>query len=462
MKKWIGDKAFYRLVLTIAIPLMLQNGITSLVAMLDNVMVGRLGTEPMTGVAIANQLLFIYQLLIFGGLSGVGIYTSQFYGLGEEKGIQYTFRFKIIVCILLAVVAIPVLLLFDEPLLGLYLRSSVEGGDPVLTLAYARDYMKIMLIGFIPFSLAQTYATTLREMRQTVVPMAAGLASVAVNVSFNYILIFGKLGFPALGVVGAAIATVLSRFVELAVVSIWLHRHSSVYPFIKKVYRSLRVPLDLVKKIAKTSAPLIVNEGAWAIGMAVIAQCYSLRGIYAMAGYNIANTLMQVSMLCCFAMGNAITILVGNQLGAGEIEKAKDTDNKLIAFGVATGIVIGLLFVAIAQFFPRLYQTEAEVKQIAASLITVNAILLFVYSFNHCVYFTLRCGGKTLITFLFDGAFTLLICLPLAFLLARYTTLQIVPLYIACHTAEFLKAVIGIGFLRSGKWANTLVSRQTA
>ncbi len=462
MKKLIGDKAFYKLMFAVAVPLMLQNGITSLVAMLDNIMVGRVGTEQMTGVAIANQLLFIYQLLIFGALSGAGIYTSQFHGLGDEKGIRYSFRFKLILCIAIAATATPLLLCLDTELIGLYLRSANAEGDPALTLFYAEQYMRIMLVGFIPFALAQAYATTLREMKETVLPMKAGLVAVAVNMVLNYLLIFGKMGLPEMGVNGAAVATVISRFAELAVVGIWTHMHSAKFSFIKKAYRSLRVPHGLAGKMMKTAAPLLINEGIWSVGMAALAQCYSLKGIYAIAGYNIANTLMQVSMLCCFAMGNAITILVGNQLGAGEIEKAKDTDRKLIAFSVASGLVIGALFAAIAPFFPRLYNTEDEVKRIAEYIIIINAAMLPVFSFNHSSYFTLRCGGKTLITFLFDGAFTICVNLPLAFALARFTSMDMVTLYAVCSAAEILKACIGFAFLRSGKWANTIVSRQTA
>lgn len=462
MKKFIGDKAFYKTMFAIAIPLMLQNAITSFVAMLDNIMVGRIGTEQMAGVAIANQLLFIYQLLLFGGISGAGIYTSQFHGLKDTKGIVYTFRYKIIISIVIAAIATPILLGFDTELISLYLKSSDVQGDPVMTLAYAKEYMKIMLIGFIPFAFAQTYASTLREMKYTFMPMLAGIVAVIVNVILNYLLIFGKLGLPKMGVSGAAVATVISRFAELAIVGVWTHVHSKQLPFIKTAYKSIKIPAKLVGKVTMTSLPLLINEGVWAAGMAILAQCYSFKGIYAIAGYNIANTMMQVSMLCCFAMGNAITILVGNKLGAGEIEEAKDTDRKLIGFCVASGIVIGALFVAISPLFPKLYNTEEEVREIAKYIIMINAAMLPVISYNHCAYFTLRCGGKTLVTFLFDGMYTLVINVPLAYILSHFTGLDIVLLYLACQSAELLKAIIGSFFLKYGGWAKTIVNKQTA
>ena len=462
MRKFIGDKTFYKTMFAVAVPLMLQNAITSFVAMLDNIMVGRVGTEQMAGVAIANQLLFIYQLLIFGGISGAGIYTSQFHGLKDHKGIAYSFRFKLIIFGVVAAVATSVLLGFDTELIGLYLRSSSSKGDPVLTLGYAKEYMRIMLIGFVPFSLAQVYASTLREMKQTLLPMISGVLAVIVNVVLNYILIFGKLGFPVLGVNGAAIATMISRFVELAVVAVWTHANSKKYLFIKTAYKSLAVPKKLAGKITVTSLPLLVNEGIWSVGMAILAQCYSYRGIYAMAGYNIANTMMQVSMLCCFAMGNAITILVGNKLGSGDIEGAKDTDRKLIAFAVVSGIAIGALFAGIAPIFTQIYKTQEEVRTIAKFIIIINSVILPIHSYNHCAYFTLRCGGKTFITFLFDGLYTLVINVPLAFAVSRFTALDIIPLYLVCQSAEVLKAIIGSLFLKFGNWANTIVSKQTA
>ena len=333
-KKFIGDRAFYAMVLGIVVPIMIQNGITNLVNLLDNIMVGRLGTEQMSGVSIVNQLIFVYNLCIFGGLSGAGIFTAQYFGQKDEEGIRHTFRYKLWMAVILSVVVIGGLLIFDEQLIGLYLRGSSDGGDLVATLNYGVKYLRIMALGLPAFMMLQIYASTLRECGETVVPMKAGLTAVAVNLVFNYLLIYGKCGFPQLGVAGAAVATVLSRYVEALVVITWTHAHKAKNSYIVGMYRTLKVPANIVKKIFIKGTPLLFNEALWSAGMAMLSQCYSVRGLNVVAGLNIANTVNNLFSVVYIAMGSAVAIIVGQHLGAGRMEEARDTDNKLIVFSM--------------------------------------------------------------------------------------------------------------------------------
>ena len=195
-KKFIGDKAFYKMVLAIAVPIMIQNGITNFVSLLDNIMVGQIGTEQMSGVAIVNQLIFVYNLCIFGGVSGAGIFTAQYYGQKDDEGIRHTFRFKIWMALLLTIGAITVFLIWGGDLIQMYLNGSSDGGDLAAALHYGEDYMLVMLLGLPAFMMIQTYASTLRECGETMVPMKAGVTAVCVNLVFNYMLIYGKFGFP--------------------------------------------------------------------------------------------------------------------------------------------------------------------------------------------------------------------------------------------------------------------------
>ena len=231
-KKLIGDRAFYAMVLSVAVPIIVQNGISSFVNLLDNVMVGSLGTEQMSSVSIANQLIFVYNLCLFGGLAGAGIFTAQYFGLKDDEGIRYTFRYKIWMSLILTIASIAIFLMFGDQLIQLYLSGSSDGGDLAATLAYGRKYLRIMLLGIPAFMIMQIYASTLRECRETLVPMKAGVVAIFVNLVFNYLLIFGKFGLPQLGVSGAAIATVLSRYVEAAIVIVWTHFHEKTYTFV--------------------------------------------------------------------------------------------------------------------------------------------------------------------------------------------------------------------------------------
>ena len=193
-ENFFGDKRFYYRVIAIAVPIILQNGITNFVSLLDNIMVGSLGTEQMSGVSIVNQFIFIFNLLIYGAISGAGIFCVQYHGTRDQNGISHTFRFKLYLIVLLTVLSIGAIVLFGDYLISTFLSESSTSGDIVLTFSEGQAYLRIMLIGLIPYSVSQVYASTLRETEHTVVPMVASVVAVATNFVLNYILIFGKLG----------------------------------------------------------------------------------------------------------------------------------------------------------------------------------------------------------------------------------------------------------------------------
>ncbi|MCM1089795.1 MAG: MATE family efflux transporter [Muribaculum sp.] len=457
-KKLFGDRAFYKMVLGVAVPIMIQNGITNFVGLLDNIMVGRVGTEQMSGIAIVNQLLLVFNLAIFGAISGAGIFSAQFYGCGDHKGVRHTFRFKAYICTLLLAVGVLIFVLFGRELILMYLHGEDNQAALEAALHYGQEYLWVMLIGLLPFAVEQLYTSTLRECGETVVPMTAGVTAVLVNLVLNYLLIFGSLGFPKLGVAGAAIATVISRYVQAAVVVIWTHTHSAKMPFVKGVYGSLRVPSHLAGQIVVKGAPLMVNEILWASGVAILMQCYSIRGLDTVAAMNISTTISNLFNVVFIAMGSAISIIVGQLLGAGKMEEAKDTDFKLIAFSIMSCIVIGGALAVMAPLFPMLYNTTAEVKALAAWFLRIAALCMPIAGFIHASYFTLRSGGKTIITFLFDSVFLWCVSIPVAFVLSRYTGMPIVPLYLSIQLLDLIKCVIGFILVKKGVWLNNIVA----
>lgn len=456
--KFIGNREFYKNLLILIIPIIIQQGITNFVSLLDNVMVGRLGTESMSGVAIVNQLLFVFNITVFGGLSGASIYGAQYFGKGDHDGVRYAFRFKIVFSAIIVGTATLILLLFRDPLISLFLSESDAGSNLTLTLSEAQGYLMIMLIGLPPFALSQAYASSLRENGETVSPMIASTLAIGTNLVLNYILIFGKFGAPALGVEGAAIATVISRYIEAVYLILNTQKQKSRFLFIQKAFRSMYIPKHIVKNILITGMPLILNEILWSVGTTMITQSYSTRGLQVVAAINITMTVWNLFCIIMFAMGNAVSIIIGQQLGAGEIEKAKDTDNKLIFFNLVLHIGIGLLIALSAPFIPLIYNTEQEVRTLTTNLLYVAGAALPIQSMCHVMYFTIRSGGKTFITFLFDCVFTWAVALPIAFCLSRYTDLHIVLIYGCVQFSEIIKVIIGFFLLRSGIWANNMVA----
>ena len=457
MRKLIGTKDFYRHLLMIAIPIMIQNGITNFVGMLDNIMVGQVGTNQMSGVAIVNQLLFVYNLCIFGGISGAGIFAAQFYGKGDHKGVRECFRFKLIIVAVLTLLGILTFVVAGPSLIQLYLHEDGSGTSSAQTLLYAKQYMTVMLFDMLPFAISQAYAGTLRETDETVLPMKAGIAAVLVNLVFNYILIYGKFGAPALGVVGAAIATVMSRFVEMGIIVIWTHTHKEKNRFIEDAYKHFEIPAELMKRMTIKGLPLLANETLWAAGQAVMMQNYSIRGLTVIAAMNISSTISNVFNIVFIAMGSAIAILIGQELGAEKTGVMEDA-YKMTFFAVICCMISGALMLCVAPFFPDIYNTDHEVRSLATSFIMISACCMPMYAFENATYFTLRSGGKTFITFLFDSCFVWVFSIPLAYVLVHYTDMSITVLFLCCQMIELMKCLIGYVLVRKGIWINNITN----
>lgn len=458
IKKFIGDKNFYKMTLAVAVPIMIQNFITNFVSMLDNLMVGSLGTEQMSGVSIVNQLFFVFNLAIFGALSGAGIFTSQFYGKNDNNGIRYTLRYKLIVSVILLAVAFGIFLLLDDFLINLYLHESDGSGDISITLNYAKEYLKVMLWGLVPFCIAQIFSSTLRETGETVAPMVAGFIAVATNCALNWVLIFGKLGAPALGVVGAATATVVSRYVECIVIIIYVIKKKKRFPYFKGALRSFSMPKKVFRDITFKGMPLLFNEFFWSLGMSLLSMAYSLYGISVVAGYSISSTVMNLANIAFISLGSSIGIIIGKQLGANQFKEAIDTDRKLIAFSAFLSAVIGIFVFLVGDKIPLLYNTTEESKELAGYFIKVCSLFIPVHSFANATYFTIRSGGKTLVTFLMDSVFIMCVSVPIAFSLYYVFHLPIWYTFPIVQCIDIIKVVIGIILVKKKVWLNNIVS----
>ena len=456
-RKYIGDRDFYKRYLWLALPMILQNAITNLVSFLDNIMVGQLGTEQMSGVAIVNQLIFVYNLAIFGVVSAASIFGAQYYGKGNHKGHMYSFRFKIYAAVLVTLLTILLFVTKGSDLIALYLTDTAGNGATEAALQYGLQYLAIMMAGLIPFAVNQAYATNIKETGQTFVPMAASFAAVGSNALLDYLLIFGIGPFPELGVQGAALATVLARYIEALIIIVWAHSNRQKNRYLEGAYTGFGLPGSELKAIIIKGFPLMINEVLWAAGMTVVTQCYSVRGLEVVAGLNIATTITNLFNIVYLQLGACISIVVGQYLGAGELEKAKDADNKMIVFSVFCCVVMAVLLLFVGGIFPQIYNTSDEIKLLATSFIAVSAIIMPFYSFSHVSYFTLRSGGKTMVTFLFDSVFTWVIVVPTAFLLANYTGLGIVSVYFLVQATELIKVVIGYFMVRSDVWLVQMV-----
>lgn len=440
-------------------PIIVQNALTNFVSMLDNIMIGRVGTVQMTGASVANQLIFVFNLAIFGAVSGVSIFTAQFYGNGDNEGIRFTLRAKLIICVFITLIGVAIMYFFGTPLINNFLKGEGALEDASASLDYGLRYIRIIFIGLLPFSLSQAFATTLRETGETVLPMKAGIAAILVNLTFNYILIFGHFGAPALGVEGAAIATALSRFVELAIILIYLlKRRKDRFPYMQELLKSLYIPGGLVKKMVLKGFPLLLNETLWSMGVTLVNQCYSTRSLDVVAAININSTVWNVLACSYLAMGSATAILVGKALGSGSFEDAMSTAKKMLASSLFLSLVVAGLMAAVSGVFPLLYNTSDSIRELASGLILISAAATPFSAMCNSLYFTLRSGGKTLITFLFDSGCQFFLTFPIVWLFSRFTNIPVLPLFAIGEAMSIVKCAVGFPLMLKGIWLNNIIT----
>ncbi|WP_051204660.1 MATE family efflux transporter [Butyrivibrio sp. VCD2006] len=458
----IGEPRFYKKVAMVVLPMIIQNTLSNVVGLLDNIMVGQVGTLAMSAVAIVNQLMFVFMLCVWGALAGAGIFGTQFFGKRDYDGVRITMRFKLVVAMVISVSAVIFFMIAGKSLIELYIAADTPAGEATETLRLARNYLDIMLIGLIPFGLTQVYSGTIRESGKTTLPMIASMTAMIVNFIFNFILIFGHFGFPKLGVAGAAIATVISRFVEVGIVVIVGHVQSDKYPFLTNVYKNFHVPRNMIWPIMSKSLPLLANEFMWSMGQAVLLQSYSIRGIEVIAAMNIANTIAQIFNEVFISLGNSTSIVVGQELGAEHYLNARKYAWRMATLSVASCFVMGTLLFLVAPVIPQIYNTEPEIRNLAMQFIRVVAVVMPVNAFANVSYFTLRSGGKSLVTFLFDSCFTWVVSVPVSRILAGYLVMPVAVVFFCVCSLELIKSTIGFILVKKGVWVRNIVNRDNS
>jgi Na+-driven multidrug efflux pump len=265
------------------------------------------------------------------------------------------------------------------------------------------------------------------------------------------------MGIPAMGVKGAAIATTVSRFVELLILVIWTHTHTDRCPYAGGLYTTFKIPVPLLKIVSIKGLPLLFNELAWSMAITLRNQFYSTRGLDALAATSISTTIINMFSVVYMALGTSVAIMVGNKLGAGDVAGAKDTSKKLIAFSFFTAICVGSIIVATAPLFPKLYDVSVGVREIATFILIANGILVLVQAVAHSSYFTIRSGGRVLVTVLLDCGFMWGFVIPFSLAMTYLTGLDIRWLFVLCQSTEIIKVIIGFIILKKVNWAKKLV-----
>ena len=449
MKHLIGTRNFYKTLIAVAAPLVLQQLITTSVQLVDNVMVGKLGEQAIGSVSVVNQLYFVVILITFGAMGGAGVFSAQYFGSKDFDKLRQTFRFKVIIGFMVALLSFIIFTFFGEGLISLFTSNptTIQGG---------LDYLNIVKWSAFPWIISVAISNTFRETGVTKPLLYISIVAIVVNTLLNFILIFGLFGFPALGIVGAAIATLIARVIEFSLMLILLERKGQI--FNSKLFEIFKIDKKVLAGIVIMAIPLTLNEALWSSGQTVFLHAYSTRGDSALAALNITGAISQLVFVTFGGIATAVAVLVGNTLGKGDLQEAKDNSKKLIAFSVFIAAIAGIILFILSFFILDLYDVAESTKQTAAFNIRVNALFIPVYSFNVALYFTLRAGGDTKSTMMIDSGYMWVVPVPIALALAYFTNLPVTLMFLLVQSLDIPKMAFGLARYRKEHWVKNLAT----
>jgi putative MATE family efflux protein len=447
-RRFFSDKVFFKTLVSIALPLAIQYFISSSLNLVDMILIGQLGETAVAAVGLANQFVFLYFFLLFGIGSGAAIFTAQFWGNKDTRGVHKLLG----ICLSISLVGG---LCFT--IIGLALPRqilSIYSADPNVV-EMGSQFLSIIAFSFILNAITFCYGAVLRSVEKVRLPMIASIVAICLNTFLNYTLIFGHFGFPALGVKGSAIATCCARFVELVIV-IGLC-YGSKTPAAAKIKEMFSFDILFFKKVVKTSLPVIVSEVTWCLGMNVYNIIYAHISTEAIAAINISATIENFAFVLFMAVADASAIMIGNRIGAGETQRAFEYGKRSITMGIIGAVGMGVLIILSAGMILQLYNLAPESQFFALNILHFSGMVLWLRATNMILFIgILRSGGDTKFSFFVDASCVWFIGVPLAYLGAFVVHLPVHWVYLLVVTEEFIKFFIVMKRFRSKRWVNNL------
>jgi putative MATE family efflux protein len=439
-----NDKQFYRNLFAIALPIMFQNFINSFVNMLDTVMIGRLGTVEIAAVGLGNQVFFLYNMALFGLCSGSSIFTDQFWGKRDIQGIRRNTGFGLILALGGAVLFTTAGLLIPDRIIAAYSQ------DPAVITAGA-EYLRVLAPSFIPFGISMIFMHTLRSVERVKLPMAATFAALSVNAVLNYCFIFGAGPFPAMGVRGAAIATVISRIAETLILI--LVSYIRKYPPAGSLGELLNFNTAYVRRFIRIVLPVLINEIIWSFGISLQNLIFARTHTDAIAAFNIVGTVNQLTWVLFIGLGNGVAVLIGKKIGEGDEKSARDYAARITVFSPLAALGAVCILLPVSRLLPFVFNVN---ENVIASANIMFIILSFFYpfrSFNMAMVVGIcRAGGDTVFCAVYDILFLWALALPLAALAGFVFHAPVWILFLCLNSEECFKVILGFWRLRSGKW----------
>ncbi len=442
--------SYYRKLLTLGLPIVMQQLISTSLNMVDTIMISQQGDTAIAAVSIANKLLFIMIVTLFGLLSGKAIYFSQYYGINDMESIHKLVSLAIIMGAVFSGIFTIGAQLIPRQIISLFISD-----DAVIV--KGSQYLKIVSISYIPMSISFALSTASRNVHKTLTPMLGSTISLGINTFLNFLLINGNLGFPALGVKGAAIATLISRLFELLFLFTIIYV-SKNHPIKMPIYKLLNFDVSMFKKVMPRVIPVVLNEASWVVGTTLYFVAYGRLGTSSVAAVQISNTAIEFSWALFMGIGGASAIQIGNAIGRGELEESYSISKKAIRLGVIVAVIVSFIYIFTNSLIVNIFNLTGNTATLAATCIIVMAIFIPVRQYNYMtVVAVFRSGGDTTFCMLLDLCSVWLIGLPLTFLAVIFTTYSIPVILAISSIEECVKIFIVNRRFKSRKWINNVV-----
>jgi len=434
------SKGFYSSLVAIAIPISLQALLQNFVNMLDTIMIGRLGSVEIAAVGLGNQIFFILNMILFGITSGGGVFIAQFWGKKDLAGIRKSLGLMTLIAFVVSFIFTIVCLLIPNQLIRLY------SPDPQV-IKVGGSYLRLVCLSYVPTAISFSITLALRSTERVKLPLVCTSISLFTNLIANYLLIF----VAGLGVKGAAIATVISRIIELVILATWSYSHK--YEICGKLKELLGFNRYFIVKFLKIAFPVIINETFWGLGTSVYNAIFAHAGTNAFTAYSITGTISQLTWVFCMGFGNGIGVLIGKRIGEKKIDEAKTYAKRSMWFMPLIGAFVGVFLVPLSKLLPIFFNVDQEIIKTATAILM---ILIFVYPFNSfCMNWIVgvcRAGGDTVFSAVAEIIVLWCVAIPLGYVAAFVLHLPAPMIYLFFCSESIVKAIIGAIRVLSGKW----------
>ncbi len=446
MKRYFDIK-FFKSAILIALPIVIQQLVTSFAQLIDNIMVGSINGQAIAGVGAANSILLVIMTSTFGISEGASIFIAQQYGANKRDRIANSLAISVIVIAIVAILTLSFINIYDNQLLRIFIHAN--DSSATLAMNYGMEYLNVLVWGYWILMLNTVLGSSFRAIGKTKVPMLAGVTAVVCNTMMNFILI------PIYGVKGAAVATIISRVVEFVVLFTIMKFKQNIFEFNLKSFTTIK--FMQFKVMIKKMIPLTINEFLWGLGTSTLMAVYGARSINDLASIQITYTLANILFVSMAGFGVAVAVLIGQKLGNDEFDQAIENSKKLLILAFITGVVFFSVAQLLSFVIPILYNNVDNIIQVqSANLLRIMGIIFPVYIMTVTLFFTLRAGGDTLGVLIMDGGIMWGLSIPVAFILMKFTSFSIYGVFIGVESIEFVKLVVGLYRYKKYKWVQNI------